>query len=312
MAATKTKLKAEKRAAKEKKAKEAKEKKAAVAARKPNAQAKKTEKLILLTEACAWKAALKVESIRTQLAEVMAQGVMTPSTKISGAHVPKKSKGVSGQGTLSSPLSASFAHLSPQQKVASPKKRTMINSPLRSSGGLSSSYGSYSTMNSVEYPNNVPATGGMFLAPPPTATGRSVWALMKGGRQYRTPAHGSSPHRGQGSQRSNTDKDDSPFWQSGAIPHLLLLSLGSLPVGLFSMVGLSPAQASPHLRRYMGRYPPRAAGAPSLALIMVPVQMPLRKSPTKILRKACGGSGHLLVGPIEDLWRRTEMPASHV
>jgi hypothetical protein len=150
MAATKTKLKAERRAAKEKKAKEAKKKKAAMAARKLDTQAKKREKLILLTEACAWKAAAKVESIRTQLAGVMAQGVMTLSTKISSPHIPKKSKGVSGQGTLSSPLSTSFAHLSPQRKVTSPKKRTMINSPLRSSGGLSSSSGSYSTMDSVE------------------------------------------------------------------------------------------------------------------------------------------------------------------
>jgi hypothetical protein len=129
MAATKTKLKAEKRAAEEKKAKEAKEKKAAVAACKPNAQAKKREKLILLTEARAQKAAAKVESICTQLAGVMAQGVTTLSTKISGTHVPKKRKRVSGQGTLSSPLSMPFAHLCPQQKVASPKKRTMINSP---------------------------------------------------------------------------------------------------------------------------------------------------------------------------------------
>ncbi len=62
MAATKTKLKAEKRAAKEKKAKEAKEEKAAMDALKLNAQAKKQ---ILLTEACARKAAAKVESIHT-------------------------------------------------------------------------------------------------------------------------------------------------------------------------------------------------------------------------------------------------------
>jgi hypothetical protein len=195
-AATKTKLKTEKRMAKEKKAKEAEEKKAAVAACKLDAQAKKREKLILLTEACAWKAAVKVESIRTKLAGVMAQGVTTLSTKISGAHIPQKSKGVSGQGTLSSPLSASFAHLSPQQKVTSPKKRTMINSPLRSSGGLSSFSGSYSTMDSIEYPNNVPATEGIFLAPPPAPTGRGVWALMKGDCRYGTLACGSSPHQG--------------------------------------------------------------------------------------------------------------------
>jgi hypothetical protein len=96
-----------------------------------------------------------------------------------------------------------------------------------------------------------------------------------------------------------------PFRRSGTIPHLLLLSPGSLPVGLFSKVGLSPAQGTPPLWRYTGRYPPGVTGAPSLALIMVPVQMPLRKSPTKILRKACGGSGHLLAGPIEALWRRS-------
>jgi hypothetical protein len=64
-------------------------------------------------------------------------------------------------------------------------------------------------MDSVEYPNNVPATGGMFLAPPPAATGRGVWALMKGGCWYETPACRSSPHQDQGSQHSNTDEDDS-------------------------------------------------------------------------------------------------------
>jgi hypothetical protein len=61
MAATKTKIKAEKRAVKEKKAKEVEEKKAVMAARKLDTQAKKREKLILLTKARAWKAAAKVE-----------------------------------------------------------------------------------------------------------------------------------------------------------------------------------------------------------------------------------------------------------
>jgi hypothetical protein len=61
----------------------------------------------------------------------------------------------------------------------------------------------------VEYPDNVPATGGMFLAPPPTATGCGAWALMKDGCPYGTPAHGSSRHQVRGSQRSNTDEYNS-------------------------------------------------------------------------------------------------------
>jgi hypothetical protein len=209
MAAIKTKLKAEKRLAKDKKAKEAEEKKAAVAACKLDAQDKKREKLILPTGARALKAAAKVESIHTQLVGVMSQGITTSSTKISGTHVPEKSKGVSGQGTLSSPLFASLAHLHPQKKVASPKKKMMINCSLQPSRGLSSSSGSYSTMDSVEYPDNVSATGGMFPAPPSPATGRRILALMKGGCWYGTLACGSSPHQGRGSQWSDTNKDDS-------------------------------------------------------------------------------------------------------
>jgi hypothetical protein len=130
VATTKTMHKAKKRAAKEMKAKEVKEMKAAVAACKLATQAKKRAKLILLTEAHAQKAAAKVAVIRAKLAGVMAQGAATLSTKPPGSHIPKKIKGASGQVTLPSSFPTSSTHLSPQQKGASPKNRTMINSPL--------------------------------------------------------------------------------------------------------------------------------------------------------------------------------------
>ena len=62
-AATKTQLKAEKKAVKEKKAQADEEKKLAVAARKLKAQAKKRKKAITLAEACAQKAAAKAEAL---------------------------------------------------------------------------------------------------------------------------------------------------------------------------------------------------------------------------------------------------------
>jgi hypothetical protein len=215
--------KAEKRAAKEKKAKEVEERKAAVAACKLATQAKKRAKLILLTEARAQKAAAKVAAIRAELAGVMAQGAATLSTKPPGSHIPKKSKGASGQVRLPSSFPASSTHSSPQQKGTSPKKRMMINSPLRSSMGLSSSSSSYSTMDSMEYFGNVPATGmadtgGISLAPTPAAAGRDVWAIAKGGCHYGTPARGSS-----GSHCSDRDGELSSAIGANS------LSLSSLP-----------------------------------------------------------------------------------
>jgi hypothetical protein len=159
VATTKAMHKAEKRAAKEKKAKNVKERKAVVAACKLATQAKKRAKLILRTDARIQKTAAKVAVIRAKLTGVMAQGAATSSTKPPGSHVPKKSKGASGQVTLPSSFPTSSTHSSPQQKGASPKKRTMINSPLRLLMGLSSSSSSYSTMDSVEYSGNVPAAG---------------------------------------------------------------------------------------------------------------------------------------------------------
>ena len=114
VATTKTRHKAKKRAAKEKKAKEVKERKAAVAACKLATQAKKRAKLILLMEASTQKAAKKVAAIRAKLAGEMAQGAATLSTKSPGSHVPKKSKGASGQVTLPSSFPTSSTHSSPQ------------------------------------------------------------------------------------------------------------------------------------------------------------------------------------------------------
>ncbi len=188
-------LKAKKKSAKEKKAKEVEERKAVVAACKLAAQAKKRVKIILLMEARAQKAAAKVAAIHAKLAGVMAQGGATSSTIPPAFHVPKKSKGACGQVTLPSSLPTSSALPSPQQKGASPKLRTMLNSPLRSSTGLSTSSGSFFTMKSVECFGNVPATGRADIrvisrAPPPAAAGRGIRAIAKGGYRYGTPACG--------------------------------------------------------------------------------------------------------------------------
>ncbi len=195
-----------------------------MAACKLATQAKKRAKLILLTEAHAQKAAAKVAAIRAKLAGLMAQGAATSSTKPSGSQVPKKSKRARGQVMLLSSFPTSSTHSSPQQKGTSPKKRTMINSLLRSLMGLSSSSSSYSMMDSVEYSSNVPATGradtrGISQAPPPAAAGCSVWAIAKGSCRYKTPARGSG-----GSHRSDTDGDLSLAIGDNS------LSLSSLPL----------------------------------------------------------------------------------
>jgi hypothetical protein len=130
--ATKTKLKAEKKAAKEKKAQANKEKKLAVATRKLKAQAKKCEKAIALAEARAQKAAAKADALQTQLATAKAANeTMRPSTRVRGAHVPKKSKGVGGGVALLTPTDLTTI-ASPQQKCLSPKKTVMVHSPHRS------------------------------------------------------------------------------------------------------------------------------------------------------------------------------------
>jgi hypothetical protein len=114
-AATKTQLKAETKAVKEKKAQADEEKKLVVAARKLEAQAKKREIAITLTEACAQKAAVKVEALQIQLASVKAANEATRTlTRDRGAHVPKKSKGTGGEVALLTPTNLTSIIASPQ------------------------------------------------------------------------------------------------------------------------------------------------------------------------------------------------------
>jgi hypothetical protein len=241
MATTKTMLKAKKKAAIEKKAKELEERKAAVAACKLAAQAKKRAKIILLMEACTQKAAAKVVAIHAKLAGVMAQGVTTLSTKPPGSHVSKKVKGASGQVMLHSSLPMSSALPSPQHKGASPMKRTMLNSPLRLLTGLSSSSGSFSTMDSMEYFGKVPATRravirGISQASPPAATGCGVRAIAKGGCHYVTPACSCS-----GFHRGDTDGESTLAISNNS---LALSSLPRLPAQGAILDGGSISSAS--------------------------------------------------------------------
>jgi hypothetical protein len=53
---------------------------------------------------------------------------MRTPTGIRGAHFPKKSKGIGGEGALLTPTNLT-SNLSPQQKGSSPKKRVMLHSP---------------------------------------------------------------------------------------------------------------------------------------------------------------------------------------
>jgi hypothetical protein len=131
-AATKTQLKAEKKAVKEKKTQADEEKKLAVAAGKLEAQAKKRKKAIALAEARAQKAAAKAEALQIQLASVKAADEATRTlTRDRGAHVPKKSKGTRGEVALLTSTNLTSIIVSPQLKGSSPKKRVMVHLPHR-------------------------------------------------------------------------------------------------------------------------------------------------------------------------------------
>jgi hypothetical protein len=196
--ATKTQLKAEKKAVKEKKAQADEEKKLAVAACKLEAQAKKRKKAIALAEARAQKAAAKVEALRIQLASVKAADEATRTlTRDRGAHVPKKSKGTGGEVALLTPTDLTSIIVSPQQKGSSPKKRVMVHSPHQLTiikvalsdeafssesstfgGGSSSSSGSESSLSSRS-----------------ASSGRGGRAVFIGGRRHVTSGRG---HGGSG------------------------------------------------------------------------------------------------------------------
>ncbi len=124
---TKTKIAAERKAAKEAKQKEAEGKKAATAACKADGLAKKQEKRISSAKAKASTAAAKAEALHSKLADVMKSAAVPEA-----AHHHKKSKGMPG----TAPTSSSLAHtlpLSPLRRLMSTKKRVSMQSPLRSS-----------------------------------------------------------------------------------------------------------------------------------------------------------------------------------
>jgi hypothetical protein len=124
---TKTKIAAERKAAKEATQKESNGKKAATATCKADGLAKKQEKRISSAKAKASTAAAKAEALRSKLVDVIKSAAIPEA-----AHHHKKSKGM--LGTL--PTNSTLAHtlpFSPQWKLMSAKKRVSMQSPLRSS-----------------------------------------------------------------------------------------------------------------------------------------------------------------------------------
>jgi hypothetical protein len=107
---TKTKIAAERKAAKEAKQKDAKGKKAATAACKADGLAKKQEKRISSTKAKASTAAAKAEALRSKLVDMMKSAAIPEA-----AHHHKKSKGMLGTAPTNSPLAHTLP-LSTQRK----------------------------------------------------------------------------------------------------------------------------------------------------------------------------------------------------
>jgi hypothetical protein len=98
-APTKTKIAAERKAAKEVKQKEAEGKKAAVAACKANSLAKKQEKRISSAKAKASTVTAKAETLCSKLANVMKSAAIPEAV-----HLHKKSKGMLGTAPTNTPL----------------------------------------------------------------------------------------------------------------------------------------------------------------------------------------------------------------
>ncbi len=107
---TKTKIAAERKAAKEAKQKEAKGKKAATAACKADGLAKMQEKRISSAKAKASTAAAKAEALCSKLADMMKSAVVPEA-----AHHHKKSKGMLGTVPTNSPIAHTLP-LSPQRE----------------------------------------------------------------------------------------------------------------------------------------------------------------------------------------------------
>jgi hypothetical protein len=192
-AATKTQLKAEKKAVKEKKAQADEEKKLAVAARKLEAQAKKRKKAIALAEARAQKAAAKVEALRIQLASVKATNEATRTlTRDRGAHVPKKSKGTGGEVALLTPTNLTSIIASPRQKGSSPKKRVMVHSPHRLTINEVSLFNEAFSLESSNFGGGSSLSSGSesSLSSWSASSGHGGRAVFIGGRRHATSGRG--------------------------------------------------------------------------------------------------------------------------
>ncbi len=121
-AASKTKLKANLKVKKGKKAKVAEDKKAATAVAKVAARTKRQEKLIAAVEIKAHKAMAKAKVLAKELKDPIALKASD------GIHTKKKIKGAAGQSAATF-LSAAAPLQSSQRKQGSPKKRVSQHSP---------------------------------------------------------------------------------------------------------------------------------------------------------------------------------------
>ncbi len=202
-AVTKTKLKAEKKAAKEKKAQADEEKRFAVATCKLKAQAKKCKKAIVLAEAHAQKASAKVDALRTQLAAAKAADeTMRTPTRVRGAHVPKKSKGIGGEVALLTPTNLTTIP-SPQQKCLSPKKRVMVHSPHQSTTNKVASLSGSSTRGSdcnehMALSSELESSSSLCSA----SSGRGARSIFSGGRRHASSGSWCGGHGEQPTPRS--------------------------------------------------------------------------------------------------------------
>ncbi len=179
-AASKTKLKADLKAKKEKKAKVAEEKKEATAAAKVAARTKRHEKHIAAAEIKAHKATAKAKVLAKELKDAIA---LKASDSI---HTKKKIKGAAGQ-LAATFLSAAAPLQGPQRKQGSPKKRVSQQSPHQEKDRMSNDDESMGDDISLTLHGNDQLVSADM--------GCRVLALPRGGRCYGSPGqrqHGSS------------------------------------------------------------------------------------------------------------------------
>jgi hypothetical protein len=178
--ASKTKLKVNLKAKKEKKAKVAEEKKAATAAAKVAARTTRQEKLIAAAEIKAHKATAKAKVLAKELEDAIALKASD------GIHTKKKIKGAAGQ-LAATFLSAAALLQSPQRKKGSPKKRVSQHSPHQEKDQMSDEDESMGDdVSLTPHGNDQLVSADM---------GCGVLALPRGGRRYGSPGqrqHGSS------------------------------------------------------------------------------------------------------------------------